>query len=186
VEPTNLTEAQRLQLVNQYKILARLDPKNEEQYLRLCKILEQGITVYYENVFEGIYPEIGLQKCYFVKEVADMFLALQSSFKKLQDKGGLNHRDVLFFGFDVGDEDEWRYMEFLKRSACKWEEERIWQWIVRMLETGPESNLTVRREHYIKMLERWNAIKPKYEDDKEWKLTKEEIVAIIADDNVPE
>ncbi len=133
-----------------------------------------------------MYPEISSQRCYVVNEIVDMFLALQSSFKNLPDKEGLDHRDVLFFGFHVRDEDEWRYLEFLKRSACRWKDEQLWEAIVRMLETCPDSYLSVRRDHYARMLERWNVIKPKYEDKKDWNLTKEEIKAIIADDNVPE
>lgn len=177
MEPYTLTQVERLQLVNQYKILEKLDAENEKHYASLREILENGINIFYEEIFSDIYPEITIENCLLVRQVVEMFHALQYGFKKLDDKSGLDGRDVLFYGFHVHDRDEWRFAEYWKRTGG------LWQKILKM---GPDSNLTVRRDHYAKMVERWIVIKRKYEGKEKWKLTKEEIRAIIADDNVPQ
>jgi len=177
VELYILSPVERLQLVNQYKILEKLDAENEKHYASLREILEEGISIFYEKVFDDIYPQIAIEKCLLVQQVVEMFNALQYGFEKLIDKSGLDERDVLFYGFDVHDRDEWHFAEYWKRAGGMWQ---------KILKMGPDSNLNVRRDHYAKMVERWFVIKYKYKDKEKWKLTKEEIKAIVADDNVPE
>ncbi len=155
MQPKSLTDVERLQLVNQYKILEKLDPENEKHYAELRKILEKGITIFYEKVF--------------------VFWALQYGFKKLQDKSGLEAQNVLFLGFDVRDEDEWRFAEYWRGTGA------LWQKTLKM-DMDPYSP-GVPTGRYTKMLERWNVIKTKYEGKEKWKLTKEEIRAIISDDD---
>jgi len=175
VQPKSLTDVERLQLVNQYKILEKLDPENEKHYAELRKILEKGITIFYEKVFEDIIREISPAKCHFVEDVVHMFWALQYGFKKLQDKSGLEAQNVLFLGFAVRDEDEWRFAEYWRGTGA------LWQKTLKM-DMDPYSP-GVPTGRYTKMLERWNVIKTKYEGKEKWKLTKEEIRAIISDDD---
>jgi len=162
--------------VNQYKILEKLDPENEKHYARLREILEKGIAIFYEDVFDDIIKEISPAKCQFVKDVVQMFWALQYGFKKLQDKSDLEARDVLFLGFKASDMDEWRFAEYWRGTGAQW---------LRILSMDPDS-LGVSTSRYTKMLERWDAIKTKYEGKENWRLTKEEIRAIISNDGTEE
>lgn len=181
--PATLTTVDRLKLANQYKILEKLDPENAEAYAELRRILEEGISIFYENVFEYISPEIGLQTCNFVKDVVEMFLDLQRSFKKLHDRSGLDDRDILFYGFYIVEEER-RFFDFLKMKGG--EPEQIWEAGLKILRVAPGSDLGIHRTHYEEMLNRWNEIKAKYAVKEKWNFTNDEIKAIIADDNISE
>lgn len=173
--PATLTDVERLQLVNQYKILEKLDSENERQYLTLRKILETGITFCYDKVFEDLSQELGSEESYFVVNVVNMFLILQYSFEQLQDKRGLEEGDVLFFGFDKRDDDEWRFLECWRRTWTHWH---------KSLKFAPDGSRGLSTGRYAKMLEKWNVISQKHKEG--YKLTKEEIKEIIADDSIPD
>jgi uncharacterized protein YfbU (UPF0304 family) len=172
--------------VNQYKILEKLYPENEKQYAKHREILERGVEGFYEEVFEDIQPEIGPEARHFVEEVLYMFLQLQRSFKKLKDKGDLESRAVLFFGFDVRDRNEWLFMEFLKTAAHRWREQETWRGVLGRLSTDPGDDLSVRKNRYAEMLDRWKAIERRHSDNEKWELTGGEIKSIVGGDNIPE
>ena len=170
--PNSLTSVERLQLVNQYKILGKLEPENEDEYLTLRKILEGGITFCYDKVLEDISEELASEKSYFVVNVVNMFLVLQYSFEKLEESSCLKEVDVLFWGFDKEEEkEEWRFVECGRRAWPHWR-------LVKIRTEGSRGPFT---ERYSKMLARWDVISKNYTEG--YNLTEKDIKAVLGNDN---
>jgi len=58
-----LTPVERLQLANQFAILEKLYHPNGEHFAKNRKILEDGYTLLYEQVFPGDREEMSLDDC---------------------------------------------------------------------------------------------------------------------------
>ncbi|MDZ4797684.1 MAG: YfbU family protein [Bryobacteraceae bacterium] len=99
-ETTTLTPAERLQLVNQYRILEALYPDEAEHYAEHREIVAEGITIRYGELFGELSDEIDVIEGKYVCEVLDMYKMLLGSFLALEDKQGLTEKDVRFRGFD--------------------------------------------------------------------------------------
>jgi uncharacterized protein YfbU (UPF0304 family) len=119
METISLSLAERLILTNQFRILAVLNPPEAESYKDLIEITQRGFTSEYSQLFTEIdREELAAEQCDYVSDVLDMFWNLQDSYDQLQDKAGLNERDVLFPGFDVNNESRFLgYSKFRLKSA---------------------------------------------------------------------
>jgi len=121
VKIENLTMMERIQLSNQYLILARLYPDEAKYYDGLRQIVESGYTLLYGELNGTISDEMSLGECNYVYEVLDMFRFLKISFRELKDKEGLKPEDIQFPGFDGNNEATMlRFASFLKQQG-KWE-----------------------------------------------------------------
>lgn len=120
---TTLTPLERLQLVNQYEMLEKMDPEHAEEYARKRRILEEGYTILYPEIFQGIDDEVSVKVCRYVFEVLDMHRALRQSFDALADKEGLTLDDLRFKGFDGNDEtNEYSFITYLQEEGRRWTE----------------------------------------------------------------
>ena len=113
-----LTDAQRLILVNQLEILMRLKPTAEEKrrYGRAQHILLNGYEFLYDeaNVVGTLSPPVSEAVSKKVYEVFEMFRILDAAIEKLPQgqKSGLPESSLRFSGFDGNHETD--YMAFAR------------------------------------------------------------------------
>ncbi len=106
-----MTNAERLILSNQYKMMTMLDPDNAERYRRLQTIIERGFGLQMREL-DRDFGELSEQTCRTVIEVMEMYHALQVSYGNMEDKHGVDGRRVQFLGFDAATEA--RYLSYVR------------------------------------------------------------------------
>lgn len=160
---------ERIQLRNQFKILARLYPDEADHYNKLMEIVESGYTFLYGELEEmTISSEMTVAECQYVYDVLDMFRFLKVSFRELKDKEGLKPEDVQFNGFDGNNESRMlSFAEFLKQQG---------KWQTPLDGTGDLNTHCPTTHRYRAMLEKWNALS---EEDKHY-MTAAQIKEVIA------
>lgn len=77
----NLTEVERLTLVNQYKILKISEPSLAETYDHYIRILEKGIQSQYRCLANNIWPNIDEETSTEVHDILTMFDLLDTAIK---------------------------------------------------------------------------------------------------------
>lgn len=113
-----MTNAQRLILSNQYKLMSQLDPENASQYQRLQTIVERG----YELQMCELNKEFGClseTQCREVIDSMEMYHAMQESYNLLKDTESqdVDPRRLIFLGFDLATEAALvNYVRFLVNS----------------------------------------------------------------------
>ena len=99
-----LTKTERLILANQYRILELLEPDNAESYEKIREGIEWGYEAAIDDVLSNIFDGLEKKECSFVVHVMSMYDALQRSYRELEDKTGIEEREVEFPGFDGNNE----------------------------------------------------------------------------------
>ncbi|MEH7480250.1 YfbU family protein [Neobacillus drentensis] len=99
-----LTKLERLNLINQYLILEKLYPEEQETYSTLRTALEKGFEYHYEEAIEWIHDDFPEHNSEFVIDVLDMYSVILLSYSNLEDKGELIDSKVNFPGFDGNNE----------------------------------------------------------------------------------
>jgi uncharacterized protein len=102
-----LTETERLVLVNQFRILEKLDATEADHHNRMAEILERGFTREYSLLADGFSKELSAATCEEVCDILDMHRALHHSYTDLEDKSGIDAADIAFDGFDGNNETEY-------------------------------------------------------------------------------
>lgn len=106
-----LTQVERLTLINQYSILALLDPAERKYYEWLIQGLRLGIESIDRELFDQLDSKgIDRDASEFVIDVMCMYRALQNSLDDLKDKQGITPTEVWFPGFCGNTEG--RYLAF--------------------------------------------------------------------------
>ena len=96
-----LNKFERRLLANQYRILSLLDQSNADHYDKLHDALVNGYVASYQgDLFAGILDGLSVEQCTFVREVMNMYDALQRSYEALDDKQGIEEERTKFPGFD--------------------------------------------------------------------------------------
>ncbi len=103
---TGLSKLERLQLINQLRILERLYPDDADYYGRHRTALEEGYTLHYDWLFEHLYDELPVDDCREVLNILDMYRAITYSYKGLQEtqKKQIPQAWLEFRGFDGNEE----------------------------------------------------------------------------------
>ncbi len=115
----HLDEAQRLLLINQYRILEALDPEQLHSYRRARVILEGGFAAHYTDlpVFESLLS-LSQEECIEVQKILEMFEAIQEALARSEDEHLKTTSGLTFDGFAGNDERvQMLYTEFLKREG---------------------------------------------------------------------
>ena len=97
-----LTDAERLILSNQYQILAKLE--DDEHYAMMAETLLRGYKWLYDEYLENLWPNLDNDKADFVVDILDIYSAMRHSYRDLEDKSGIEAREVEFPGFDGNNE----------------------------------------------------------------------------------
>ncbi|MEA1065559.1 YfbU family protein [Erwinia sp. HR93] len=98
-----MTNAQRLILSNQYKMMVMLDPENAERYRRLQTIVERGFGLQMREL-DREFGQLTEETCREVIDIMEMYHALHVSWSNLKDKIDINECRVTFLGFDAATE----------------------------------------------------------------------------------
>lgn len=114
---TELSKKERLLLINQYRILALLDEEGEADYYRKCiRILESGYEFHYHLLDQFIDDPMIAEESHEIIDILSMFRVLNDSYKRLEDKSGIEEWQIKFVGFDGNNETgEMGYVRFLAR-----------------------------------------------------------------------
>jgi hypothetical protein len=101
-----LTEVDRWVLMNQYRILARLDPEGlEGDHEKAVTVLEHGYESEYGDLVPWLSEEpMSQEEGRRVLDILDMHRDLLWSYEDLEDKSGIERSEVAFLGFDGNNE----------------------------------------------------------------------------------
>lgn len=168
-----LSKAERLTLIHQFRILEKLYPEHAERYAQDREIIAAGYTVQYDDVFGSVFEEMSDGECRYVFDVLDMYRILKRSYEELDDKQGLTEEDVKFKGFDLNNEGKrYAFAEHLQKQG-RWEE---------TLSGYLNSHSIMTVSLYPKMLENFEPIREKLmaSQSGNWLLTAEQIREVIS------
>ncbi|AHM74957.1 MULTISPECIES: YfbU family protein [Yersinia] len=107
----DMTNAQRLILSNQYKMMTMLDPENAERYRRQQTIVERGFGLQMREL-DRDFGEMSEDTCRTIINIMEMHHALQVSWGNLKDQQDLDERRIAFLGFDAATES--RYLSYVR------------------------------------------------------------------------
>jgi uncharacterized protein YfbU (UPF0304 family) len=100
----SLTDAERLILANQYRILSYLDRNEGESWSQLSDQLRDGHAWLYDSYLKmSMSPVLSEDDARFVIRVLALYSEMRDSYLALNDKGGISDHDVLYPGFDGND-----------------------------------------------------------------------------------
>ena len=120
-----LDKKDRLILINQYKILAKLDANDATYYKELIQILENGYEIFYSLLDQWIDDEIPVEKSRFVLNILDLYRAIEDLKRKTKDSRLLQHSYGNFKGFDGNNESEYLgFTRFLIEIQGKFQEQK--------------------------------------------------------------
>lgn len=108
-----LTDAERLILANQYKILSYVDTNESDGWAQLSDQLRAGHAWLYEDqlgmMMSPVLPQADAD---FVIKVLGIYSDMRDSLGALDDKSGITEHNVYFPGFDGNDRDEVMLLSF--------------------------------------------------------------------------
>jgi uncharacterized protein len=162
-----LNKFERLLLMNQYRILSLLDQGNADHYNKLRDALENGyVASYQDDLFAGILDGLSMEQCTFVREVMNMYDALQRSYDALDDKQGIEEERTKFPGFDSDYE-----LEHLGYARFVVEREGRFSYL--KLHSQDFNSHTPMLDQYRRMIDSWKLTANRYE------LTRDDITAML-------
>lgn len=148
-----LSEKERLIIANQLLILEKLYPEEAESYSRKRKAVEQGYSLHYSWLTEGFFEEMTEQECREVVDILDMYRSLTFSYRDLDDKQGIDEKQLQFSGFDGNEEDkQFSYTQYFIVDLGRFDELR------RGLEYPDFNSHWPMLERYRRMLTAWKAL----------------------------
>ena len=96
----NLKE--RLNFINQFLILEKLDPDNKKYYEKHRIALEHGYTLHYDWIVEHLYDEMSEDECREVLDILQMYRVIITS--RQENAQNIPENEVYFLGFDANNE----------------------------------------------------------------------------------
>lgn len=123
--PDSLSIAERQILVNQFRILSKME-SNPQEYETKIEILENGYTEQYYEVFDVNTEEIPLNVCEETSQILTMYRRINNCIKQLSEveKTALNLDTIAFEGFNAKRDFHFQYMTFMIEKMHLWREYR--------------------------------------------------------------
>lgn len=117
--PYTLSNANRLILRNTELLLSCREDIDEEErkfHVQNVRILEEGYTREYHQVFTALLPEIPSNRCDELFDILDMFRVLRASYNGLtgEERAEIKEHDISFRGFDYSDSEESAFSGYLE------------------------------------------------------------------------
>ncbi len=113
------TEVERWILANQYSILEKVDPKRAEDHAHAREAVENGYELEYAK-YHGVVADTEVISRVDAKEVytiLSMFATLDTCYRGMEDKSGIDPSKLKFQGFDSEVEGgQWLYTQFLQNE----------------------------------------------------------------------
>ncbi|KZN68309.1 hypothetical protein N473_07750 [Pseudoalteromonas luteoviolacea CPMOR-1] len=120
----NLSQQERLQLINQFEILSIQNENDASHYQELIKILQSGYTIFYNQVFQHLSEEMSEESCKLVLNILDLYRAIEDTRARTASKELDDHRRSTFLGFDGNSETEYMcFARFLVVEQGKFREQ---------------------------------------------------------------
>lgn len=112
--PKTLTIIQRQILINQFKILSKLED-DSGYYEKRAEILENGYTGLYDEIFLFKQEEIDYNICKETFDILNMFKNISNSIMELTDEQSklLDLNKLIFKGFNINNNKHYEYMNFI-------------------------------------------------------------------------
>jgi uncharacterized protein YfbU (UPF0304 family) len=108
-----LNQKERLNFINQFLILEKLDPENSENYRQYCEILKNGYTEQYSCIFEYIQDGMTEEECTEVYDILWMYQIMIYSCKT--NNLDISKEEIQFEGFDHNN--EYRQLSYARYCA---------------------------------------------------------------------
>ena len=151
-----LSKAEKLILINQYRILSALNPDGAGNYNNRIKALEKGYKIHFDEMMNRIEDELTEEECQEIIDILEMYTSLRDSFKNLKDKKGLDKKELIFEGFDLEKEEkQLHYLEYLLYNLNRYKEFQL-----RSKYPNHDSEQPML-EKYRAMLKVWNILPDK-------------------------
>lgn len=99
-----LSKKERLFLMNQYRILQKIDPENAESYANNYKAIEYGFTYDYDVLFEHMSEEMSQENCMEVIKILNMYRDITYSYCSIHKTRTVEDGIYKFKGFDANNE----------------------------------------------------------------------------------
>lgn len=148
-----MTNAQRLILSNQYKMMTMLDPDNADRYRRLQTIIERGYGLQMREL-DREFGELKETVCRQIIDIMEMYHALHVSWTNLNCQS-IDERRVTFMGFDAATEARYlSYVRFMVNTEGRYTH----------FDAGTHgfNSQTPMWEKYLRMLNAWHACPRQY------------------------
>lgn len=159
-----LSDKDRFMLANQYEILACLT--KEENYTLMAETLRAGHKWLYDQYFDYFSENLPEDKADHVLTILELYETMKLSYDNLDDKSGVDEKDLAFPGFDGNNEPE---LLSFARGLVK--HDRYMQ----VLGAKPKNSHMQTTALYARMIKSWEDMgKPEYP------LSKEAIQKILA------
>lgn len=118
-----LTKLERLSLINQYLILEKLYPEEQEHYAELRQALENGYALHYSWCFDFLNNDMSIDECKKVLDILDLYRSITYSSLDLQDSEIKKHHYFKFLGFDGNNEPQYMsYTDFFIKKLGRFDE----------------------------------------------------------------
>ncbi|MEO4187099.1 YfbU family protein [Acinetobacter pittii] len=120
-----LDKKDRLVLINQYKILAKLEVNDAHYYKELIEILENGYEIFYSLLDQWLDEEMPYEESRFVLNILDLYRAIEDLKRRTKDEELIQHSYCIFKGFDGNNETEYLgFTRFLIEIQGKFQEQK--------------------------------------------------------------
>lgn len=165
--PDSLSIVERQVLVNQFRILSKME-SDPQEYETKIEILENGYTEQYYEVFDVSTEEIPLDICEETSQILNMYRRISNCIKQLPEveKTELNLAKIAFEGFNSRTSRHFQYMTFMIEKMNLWREYRSL-----FLDTNDKTLL----KKYRKMLDYQNYLL----DNDQYDITKKDLQKLI-------
>ncbi|MCE9822281.1 YfbU family protein [Vibrio alginolyticus] len=165
----DFTRKERLNLINQYKILAKLYPEEAEHYDELREILEDGYEIFYSMVDQWISNDMPKEEGKFVLDILELYRFIEDYKRISKDENITNHFLSSFMGFDGNNEGEYMaFARFLIIKQGKFSEQKDY-----LRKNDNLNSHTPMVDTYKRMLAKWESF------GKPYQLTAEQIQQIL-------
>jgi hypothetical protein len=159
----------RIILINQFKILERLDPDGDTDYSEMIEILSNGYSIFYGDINRIVEEEeVSTNDCRFVLDVLDLYRVIERFKESDEDTTDIEEHSLgTFRGFDGNNESEYlSFTRFLIQTQGKFQEQLPYE-----EDNFNSHNLTIH--NYRPMIEKWRSLEQPRE------LSKENIIEIL-------
>lgn len=164
----NFNPTERLILINQFKILSKLESESSNYYNELIQILENGYVIFYGQINQWISTEMSVEHSRFVLDILDVYRRLEDLKRRTSDKNLLQHPYSIFRGFDGNEESEYMaFTRFLIEEQGKFNEQKKY-----LLENDHLNSHMPMIDKYRRMIQKAN-------DVENWMLSIEDGIRIL-------
>jgi len=113
-----LSDVERIILINQSRILAILDPDSAKSHELAAEALEGGYEGAYTWHLPSFDPEVlSAEECSETLNILTMFLVLKRTYDELEDKSGIDSREIEYEGFDGNNDKQHGFCFFLEKEG---------------------------------------------------------------------